>query len=98
MVARDKYAEVEFELKYDGTKIGRGFVRLTPVLGSGTSRVASERRWIKGRGNLSERSAFRHLKTVSREISELQTIDIDIPWQASDLSAIHFSKYVLASV
>lgn len=56
MVAGDKYAEVEFELKYDGTTIVEDFVRLTPVLGIGTSRVASEKRSIKRRGDLSERS------------------------------------------
>ncbi len=71
MVARDKYGEVVFELKYSGKKIGYGFMRLTPILANETSGAASAKRSIKRRGYFSERSASRNLKTSSRELSEL---------------------------
>ena len=59
MVSRDEYAEVEFELEYDGEKMGEGFVRLAPVLGNGTSGSASERGSLKRRGNPSAWSVSR---------------------------------------
>lgn len=40
MVSGDEYAGVEFELEYDGEKMGEGFVRLMSVLGNGLSGLA----------------------------------------------------------
>lgn len=68
MVARDRYGEVEFELKDDGEEIGEGFVRLMQILGKGMSVVASERRSIKRWGDLSARSVSRKVNAVSGRV------------------------------
>ncbi|KAF6229821.1 hypothetical protein HO173_011251 [Letharia columbiana] len=47
MVARDKYAEVVLELKYDEENMQDESMSLTPVLVNGTSGMASERTSIK---------------------------------------------------
>lgn len=56
MVARDKYAEVVLELKYDKENMEDESMSLTPVLVNGTSGMASERTSIKRSLDLSARS------------------------------------------
>ncbi|KAL9134226.1 MAG: hypothetical protein Q9175_004591 [Cornicularia normoerica] len=96
MVARDKYGEVEFELKDDGEEIGEGFVRLTQILGKGTSVVASETRTIKRWGDLSARSVSRKMNAVSREMSE--PIDTDVFWEAVKFIRHSLQQYLPRSV
>ena len=62
MVARDKYTEVEFELN------NRGWYCTGP--GNGTSWIASDRKSIKGRKNLSARPALRGVETMNQKMSK----------------------------
>lgn len=65
MAARDRYAEVGFELGYGGERSGVGIVRLTPVLGNGTGRIDE---WEEG---LFARWAYWKMDAMGREMGEL---------------------------